>query len=1381
MQFYDWFDSAIIATTFKDPVCGDGACDGPYEFRGVGRFGCQKDCGSYDKTTTLDVDLRAYTHSAPGGWDISSFPYEKDADFRYNIFSHTLQDFLWERDQDVTVNPTAKVEVPDGKLTLHLYQGTKLASNDKNAASDMRMNHQTFPKSNSTAARYAYGDPAEVVEFARVITRTLEDTCWETTDSITNAAVGCDKLDWWDTYVGALGGYGLAGTISISAGRAQPRAILADVPFCGMFQDGFGGVDLPANKQQLLDAAEACVAPIYGASVELSAGVAPSILSGREGVCISHYNCSDGLFCSRWYHKTGAGQTHSRPGGWAGLGAGVCQPCSLCRVDGEDAWSEGVGGSCPQDKCPGSGGLPACLSSQKLLSALTCTDKYDFEVWNHHEKGAPVVVRPSSTEQQEARFIVPHNRLVGAVVLTQERHRESGCVPTHSSDPQGISSSIGWQRFNPSLANYTKAAADSVKCHRSSALNGAPMGVDPVFMPSSALFDGHLQPTDFYNPDELSEASNALPMLFYPHSYDQTARAPKPENMVMPSQQDKFKVYFDERLTQAQARQLLTALKDGKFYQDGLTKKMSVELVTYNANAKMFVKFLLWFEWEHTGEAGWDFDMKSFAVDLYSDASSVFYDSVVRILLEVLCIGMLVVNIGAEVYELWQEALVFRLKSYVTNLFNYIDWISFAFQIGAWAVWYDYVLVAQRFKIETSYRILQNPGAQARFFATSPEEEHRFLVLQEDLSSLGQQVKLYSTLSGMAVALFIFRMLKSLDFQPRMGLVTRTIAAAAIDLLHFMLLFGIVFFGYAMVGVIVFGHQFKGMSTISEACFTLLMMMMSLDPTKFWTEMLHSGGEGMAAVFYLYLSTYILIVFFILLNVFLAILIDAYMAVKGQTASAKSIGAELYEVLKHSFKKLFVSKHKFMSDERLSKSLLLTAQDFFASDRTGSSLEAQARDVLGYRKAVLLHSGLELDSHDLVKLVGRGLKGAQTEFYDEEDEAMYYAMMARNDVVVDILGRYGENVQDRRKEMNQDAMHLLQLESLNRQLAVYRAQSSMLAQSKYIMKSVELIAKSTCSPNELQSLSEALQQADKVRLHADDVHPGELRKLTVEVAEAKNVPRMDLLGRCDTYCVLILNGSSKQSIYTTTVIPRNTNPEWNETFTWLISSKLDKVLTITLMDKDTLKSDDMVGCVYVNLHELPLDKEVNRWWPVENPSRQRSLQECKLRLSISVRSLAQKPGQDRGGMGVAAGRRNKGILPSRAPSSPKGKVPGGDEGALHAGWGVDGSGGARAAAGRPAQGAFFPGSSGIGWGIGGGVPGGGDNRVAPAPPTPQPASLPQDSDVGVAVDDLYQHLEDLTRGPVHEIRRPPQKPPHKMFKRAPSALAARGLGGGGPA
>jgi hypothetical protein len=1142
----------------------------------------------------------------------------------------------------------------------------------------------------------------------------------------------------------ALGGYGLAGSISVSAGRtALNSEQLANVPFCGVLPDGIEGFDNPSNRQQMLQAAVECSSARPDA-VPLAPGTKPSSTSVREGVCISHQNCSSGHFCANWPHKTGGGRSATRSRGWAGLGAGVCQPCNLCRVDAEDAWSNAAsGGWCPRNQCADSGGLPACVSAAKLLRNLKCSDTYSFEVWKHHTKGANVVVKPMAANSVPVRNLVPHGRMVTAVVVTQERDARTNCVSLEE-DEQGMIGIFGWKSKNPSLKNFTLLAEDRVKCRANNQIDSLPMGNDPVFIWSSSLYNGKLVADDYYGLHERSNSSKTrFPYLFYPHQYDQITKAPKEEEFIVDSQRNKFKVYFGERLTQEQAQKMVSALVEGNFFESGATKKISVEVVTYNADNNIFCRAEIWFNWDTTGFAYWDFNMQSFAVDLYSDRNARYLDSTVRMLLEFCCCAMLLTNVSAEIYEIWCETRVFRLKEYATNIFNFIDWCSFIFQLVAWFSWFDCVRVAQQFQMKPSYAVLHNPSSQARFFATSAQEEHDFLRLLEQLSELGRVFQLNSTMSGMAITFMIFRLLKSLDFQPRMGLVTRTIAEAATDLVHFSLLFGIVFMGYAFVGTLVFGHQFEGMKNLTESSMTLFIILMSLDTTKFWTEMSHSAGIGMDWVFYLYVMTYLVIAFFILLNVFLAILIDSYAAVKSHSESAQGIFSELYDVLDHYIKKRLMSKSNFMSDERVLAALLKTRQGFLNKDRTGSALELQAKAVLGGRTAVLLHGGYELDSEDLARLVNTSLEGHKEEFYDEEDEAMYYAMISRHNAVVDMMERYGEDVQERMEQQNGDVMHLLRIEEMRRHLATYRAMSSILAQQKYIMKSVEAVAKATCTPDLLASLNQVLHAADKVRLHADDADGGEIRKLTVEVAEAKNLPKMDLLGKCDPYCVLIINGTGKQNVYSTTIMQKSSNPTWGETFSWMISSNTDKVLTITVMDKDTFKNDDLVGCVYVNLLDLPLDKEVNQWWPIENPSFKRGLDDCKLRLSITIRTMKQRQA---GGHARWDEAKKQGLLPSRAPSSkanlfagmqmrelPEGVPEEEGESVLQAGWGIKDSG-------APRHG-FFPGSSGIGWGVGLASYG---NKVVPTG-----ESAPQQVD-----NVMTDHLEDVPSTlAVHEPRR----------------------------
>lgn len=70
----------------------------------------------------------------------------------------------------------------------------------------------------------------------------------------------------------------------------------------------------------------------------------------------------------------------------------------------------------------------------------------------------------------------------------------------------------------------------------------------------------------------------------------------------------------------------------------------------------------------------------------------------------------------------------------------------------------------------------------------------------------------YYALNGINILLLIGRVLKRMDFQPRLGVVTRSLALAGPDLIHFCLVCGMVFVGYAMMAHLIFGN------TISVSC-----------------------------------------------------------------------------------------------------------------------------------------------------------------------------------------------------------------------------------------------------------------------------------------------------------------------------------------------------------------------------------------------------------------------------------------------------------------------------------------------------------------------------------------------------------------------------------
>ena len=106
--------------------------------------------------------------------------------------------------------------------------------------------------------------------------------------------------------------------------------------------------------------------------------------------------------------------------------------------------------------------------------------------------------------------------------------------------------------------------------------------------------------------------------------------------------------------------------------------------------------------------------------------------------------------------------------------------------------------------------------------------------------SMHSIVRINIALFRAAVILFVLRLLKALDFQPRMALVTRTISNAFMDLIHFVALFAIIFLGYVVAGYLLFGHQFQSFSTLGYSCQFLILVLLSFDPTQFWVQVAQS-------------------------------------------------------------------------------------------------------------------------------------------------------------------------------------------------------------------------------------------------------------------------------------------------------------------------------------------------------------------------------------------------------------------------------------------------------------------------------------------------------------------------------------------------------------
>jgi hypothetical protein len=152
-----------------------------------------------------------------------------------------------------------------------------------------------------------------------------------------------------------------------------------------------------------------------------------------------------------------------------------------------------------------------------------------------------------------------------------------------------------------------------------------------------------------------------------------------------------------------------------------------------------------------------------------------------------------------------------------------------------------------------------------------------------------------STASLLCTLTMLFRFLKVLDFQPKLALVSATISKAAVNLYYFFVVFLSLAIGFSACGYLIFGKSSPYFSTFQNAlttCINIFMGDLSADGQMSETSMLLSWK--------IYYYSFLFITYFVLLNILLAIIVDAYVEVKDVAVNSTSVSEDLLKMLKNS-------------------------------------------------------------------------------------------------------------------------------------------------------------------------------------------------------------------------------------------------------------------------------------------------------------------------------------------------------------------------------------------------------------------------------------------------------------------------------------------------
>ncbi|XP_032095547.1 polycystin-2 isoform X2 [Sapajus apella] len=160
----------------------------------------------------------------------------------------------------------------------------------------------------------------------------------------------------------------------------------------------------------------------------------------------------------------------------------------------------------------------------------------------------------------------------------------------------------------------------------------------------------------------------------------------------------------------------------------------------------------------------------------------------------------------------------------------------------------------------------------------------------------------------------IIVLFKFINFNRTMSQLSTTMSRCAKDLFGFAIMFFIIFLAYAQLAYLVFGTQVDDFSTFQECIFTQFRII--LGDINF--AEIEEANRVLGPI---YFTTFVFFMFFILLNMFLAIINDTYSEVKSDLAQQKA-EMELSDLIRKGYHKALVKlKLKKNTVDDISESL----------------------------------------------------------------------------------------------------------------------------------------------------------------------------------------------------------------------------------------------------------------------------------------------------------------------------------------------------------------------------------------------------------------------------------------------------------------------------
>nr|XP_033799607.1 polycystic kidney disease 2-like 1 protein [Geotrypetes seraphini] len=328
--------------------------------------------------------------------------------------------------------------------------------------------------------------------------------------------------------------------------------------------------------------------------------------------------------------------------------------------------------------------------------------------------------------------------------------------------------------------------------------------------------------------------------------------------------------YTDLDVTKPQSAGALQTLKENLWLDRG-TRAVFIDFSVYNANINLFCVLRLVVEFPATGGAIPSWQIRTVKLIRYVNGWDYFI-----IACEVIFCVFIFYYIVEEILEL----RIHKLK-YFTSIWNILDVVVILLSLVAIAFHIFRTIEVNRLM----GKLLKQPNTYADF---------EFLAFWQTQ---------YNNMNAVNLFFAWIKIFKYISFNKTMTQLSSTLARCAKDILGFAIMFFIVFFAYAQLGYLLFGTQVENFSTFVKCIFTQFRIILG----DFDYDAIDNANRILGPIYFV---TYVFFVFFVLLNMFLAIINDTYSEVKEELSNQKN-ELQFTDILKQGYNRtLFKLKLK---------------------------------------------------------------------------------------------------------------------------------------------------------------------------------------------------------------------------------------------------------------------------------------------------------------------------------------------------------------------------------------------------------------------------------------------------------------------------------------